>query len=113
MPMTFAAVSDQKRTRPAKLSCTPRPKMPPITCQKRKVRKRSACAEAAKQAVAPTLTAWLTTARARTMATVAPVLAATAEPAPRRVVRKRCAIVLLQSRVPLGLYDRVDGGRQE
>jgi hypothetical protein len=28
------------------------------------------------------------------------------------VVRKRCAIVLLQSRVPLGLYDRVDGELQ-
>ena len=110
MPMTLAAVSDQKRTSPAKLSCTPRPKMPPTTCQKRKVRKRSAWAEAAKQAVAPTLTAWFTTARARTRATVAPALTATAERVPRRAVRKRCAIVLLQCRVPTGLYGRVDGG---
>ena len=83
---------------------------PPITCQKRKVRKRSAWAEAAKHAVAPTLTAWFSTAMARTTTTVVPALMATVEPVPRRAVRKRCAIVLLQSLVPLGLYGRVDGG---
>jgi hypothetical protein len=107
MPMTLAAVSDQKRTSPAKLSWTPSPNRPPMTCQNRNVRHLSAWADAAKQAVAPTLTIWLTRARPSTMAKVVPVTAAKPGLVPRTAVRKRLPISVLQSsQVPIGFYAR-------